>query len=59
MMSLIKIAELVIIFFVIRSFIKMILPGAQKSPPEKKPDEPPKRFDDDSHDISDGDYEEM
>jgi len=59
MMSLIKIAELVIVFFVIRSFLKVILPTIRRKSPEKKPDEKPKRFNSSDHNISDADYDEL
>lgn len=59
MMLLIKLAELVIIFFIIRSFINLVLsPKGEKTSP-KDSTEKPKRFDSSSHDISDADYEDV
>lgn len=59
MMSLIKIAELVIVFLVVRTFFKLLRPASRRRPPEKPSGDRPKRFDSDTHDISDGDYDEL
>ena len=59
MMLLVKIAELVIVFLVIRSLVRFLKPAEQRKTASKKPTRPPERFDESSHDISDADYEDL
>jgi hypothetical protein len=58
---LLRIAELVLIIIVVRTFLRMMFPALRKprAPKNAPSRETPQRFQTDKHDISDADYEEV
>ena len=59
MSLLVKIAELLILYAIVRSVIRMILPAKRKHAPSAGKQPPENRFDGKECDISDADYEEV
>jgi hypothetical protein len=56
---LVRIAELLILYTVVRSVIRMLLPAKSKHTPPGPKQSPAPRFDGKEYDISDADYEEV
>ena len=59
MMLLVRIVELIILFAVIRTFLRMVLPANTRSKAPRPRTEKSNRFDGKEYDISDADYEEV
>ena len=59
MTLLVRIAELLLLYAIVRSFIRMGLPAGRKKAPSQKTAAPTARFDEKECDISDADYEEV
>ena len=59
MSLLVRIAELLILYTVVRSVIRMLLPAKRKDTPTAPKQSPVSRFDGKECDISDADYEEV
>ena len=59
MTLLVRIAELLFLYVVIRSFIRLVLPAGKASASTEKKSAPAARFDGKECDISDADYEDV
>ena len=56
---LIRMVEMVLIFMILMSIVNLFLPGNNKKNKQSSPKQPPRRFDGEGYDISDGDYEDV
>ncbi|MBN1758775.1 MAG: hypothetical protein JW863_10675 [Chitinispirillaceae bacterium] len=59
MILLVRIAELVFLYVIARSFIRVLLPAKRNNAPTEKKAASAPRFDGKECDISDADYEEV
>ena len=59
MSLLVKIAELLLLYAIVRSVIRMWLPAKRNDHPQTERKTPAARFDEKECDISDADYEEV
>lgn len=59
MSLLVKIAELLLLYAIVRSFIRMWLPVKEKKASRPSKPAPTARFDEKECDISDAEYEEV